>query len=174
MNKTQNSNDTFMEIKVITQERTIKTAGISVLVPKWPPEEPDIFGQLWKKYFGQDISSKIPDSKDPSTQYGILANIDGSIYYLATQEVTTYDNITEDFVKFDIPAGKYAVCTFNAATFEELVSTSLPKANEYLNNIWLPKSDHKNECTFALEIYGELSRRKDYPQMDIWTPVTDR
>jgi len=162
-----------MEVKVVTTEESIKTVGISMLIPKWPPEGPDVFGDLWTKYWEEDISSRIPNKKYPSVRYGILALIDDSIYYLTTDEVTSYDDVPEDFVKYDIPNGKYAVCTFNGRNFEDLVTNSLKKANDYLNGIWLPKTNYKHAETFALEVYDERSRRADYPEMDIYQPITE-
>lgn len=162
-----------MGVKVITLEKSIKTAGISLLIPQWPPEDIDIFGNLWTRYWEEDISSKIPHRKFPPVRFGILTHIEGAIYYMVTDEVEADEEIPGDIVRFEIPRGKYAVCTFNARTFEELVTVSLNKANDYMTGIWLPKSNYQHAGTLALEVYDERSRRKDYPEMDIYAPLLE-
>lgn len=167
-----NSDHTKMEVKVVTKDEGMKTVGISRLIPTWPPENPDLFTDLWTQYWDEDISSKIPNKKYPSVRYGILTFKNGSIYYLITDEVTSYDHVPDDFIKFDIPAGTYAVCAFNGKTFDEMVNSSLKKAYDYLLTTWLPESNYKHTEAFSLEVYDDRSRKKEYPEMDIYQPIT--
>lgn len=166
-------NQEKMEVKVANKEEDIKAVGISVLVPKWPPENPSIFGDLWTRYWDENISEKVPNKKYPSVRYGILSFNEGSIYYIVADEVTSYDNIPDGFTKFDIPKGKYAVCTFNGNTFDELVNNSLQKANDHLLTTWLPSTDYKHAGTFSVEVYDDRSKKKEYPEMDIYQPIIE-
>lgn len=162
-----------MKVKVVTLEQDIKSAGVSVAIASWPPQDPAVFGQLWTRYWEQDVSSQIPDCRFPSVRFGILAMIGDTIHYLVTDEVTSYERTPDTFVKYDIPAGKYAVCTFGADNFEDLVGDALKRANDYLNTTWLPQSGYKYDGTFALEVYDERSRQRDFPEMDLYAPVTE-
>lgn len=162
-----------MRVKVVTLEQGIKSVGVSVAIESWPPQDPAVFGQLWGRYWEQDVSSQIPDRKFPSVRFGILAMIGDSIQYLITDEVTSYEKTPDTLVKYDIPPGKYAVCTFSAGTFENLVGDALKQANDYLNTVWLPQSGCKYAGTFALEVYDERSRQKDFPEMDLYEPVAE-
>lgn len=161
-----------LEVKVVTKEVEIKTIGISVTIPSWPPD-PSIFADLWTRYWDEDISNKIPNKKYPSVRYGILTFENGAVNYLVTDEVTSYDGVPEGYTKFDIPKGKYAVCTFNGRTFDEMVNDSMQKANDHLLTSWLPESNYKHAETFSLEVYDDRSRRKEYPEMDIYQPIID-
>lgn len=170
---TTNQDGKAMEVKVATREETVKTVGISKLIPTWPPENPEVFGELWTQYWDKDISSQIPNRRYPSVRYGILTFEEGAIHYLITDEVTSYDNVPDQLIKFDIPKGRYAVCTFNGETFDEMVTYALQRATDYLLTTWLPQSNYKHQETFSLEVYDERSRRKDYPEMDICQPITE-
>ncbi|SDY04139.1 DNA-binding transcriptional regulator, MerR family [Evansella caseinilytica] len=171
--ETANTSNHKMDAKVVTKEENVKTVGISVEIPEWPPKNANVFGELWTKYWNEDISSNIPDKKYPHVRYGILTFEKGSVRYLITDEVTSYDHVPEGFRKFDIPKGKYAVCTFNGKTFDEMVTHSLNKATDYLLTEWLPIAGYKHAETFSLEVYDDRSRKKEYPEMDICQPVLE-
>lgn len=160
-----------MQVKVEKRE-AVRAAGIAMDIPAWPPEDMAIFEAFWAKYWDEDVSSKIPDRKYPFVRYGILTFAEGKIQYLIADEVHTYDNLPPEFVRFDIPEGEFAVCTFSAQSFPQLVNESLFKANDYLLSSWLPESGYAHAGTFALEVYDERSRRQQYPEMDICQPVT--
>jgi DNA-binding transcriptional MerR regulator len=137
MNENEGSNGNYsysetMEVRVVTLEECIQTAGITFDIPKWPPENPDVFEENWITYWGEDITNKIPNKKFPAVRYGILHYLNGSIKYFITDEVVTYDDIPDGIIKYDIPKGTYAVCTFNAKTFEQLVNTAIYKSVEYM------------------------------------------
>lgn len=163
-----------MEIRLVTLEKGMLSMGIALPIPSWPPEDPEIFGRLWTRYWEEDISSQIPDRTFPPVRFGILAAIDGAIQYLITDEVNTYERAPADLIRYEIPPGQYAVCTFGAPNFEELVGDALKRANEHLNGEWLPQSGYKYNGTFALEVYDERSRQKDNPEMDVYAPISEK
>lgn len=160
-----------MGVKVVILEECIQTAGLAFDVPQWPPEDTGGFEENWIAYWGEDIVNKIPNKKYPAARYGILHYSNGSIQYLITDEVVTYDDMPEEIIKYDIPKGTYAVCTFNAETFEQLVNVTIHKSVEYMCNVWLPGSGYKHAGALQFEVYDERSRRKDYPEMDLYMPI---
>lgn len=148
MNATKTSSDKEMAVSVITNSQTVNTIGISVAIPTWPPKDPNIFGDLRIKYWEDDISSQIPNKKYPDTRYGILTFDNGTINYLITDEVASYESVPEGFVTFDIPKGTYAVCNFCGETFDQMVGDSMQNANDYLLSTWLPNSKYKHAESF--------------------------
>lgn len=173
MNATKTSSNKEMAVSVITKSQTIKTIGISAPIPTWPPKDAGIFGDLWIKYWEDDISSQIPNKKYPDTRYGILTFDNGTINYLITDEVISYESVPEGFVTFDIPKGTYAVCTFKGETFDQMVGNSMQNANDYLLSTWLPNSQYKHAESFSLELYDDRSRKAKNPEMEIWQPVIE-
>ncbi|WP_192930163.1 MerR family transcriptional regulator [Alkaliphilus pronyensis] len=163
-----------LEIKVASKDKPIKTVGISINIPAWPPEDASIFGDLWSQYWDRDVSSKISNKIYPSVRYGILAFTEAGIQYIVADAVSSYEDIPEGLVTFDIPKGEYAVCTFNGETFDEMVNSSMQRANDYLLTTWLPKTEYKHAESFSLEVYDDRSRKKEYPEMDIMQPIVKK
>lgn len=162
-----------MEVKVITLDQPMKSAGIFLKIPEWPPNYEDL-GALWGRFWGEDIGSQVPNRVFPTAQFGVLAMDNGAIYYMANERVTKYDDVPDAFMKFEVPVGKYAVCTFNAADFEQLTTKNLFLANDYLAKTWLPRSGYEFCGSFALEVYDDRSRRGESPEMDIWMMVKEK
>ena len=71
----------------------------------------------------------------------------------------------EGCTTWELPAGEYIVCTFEAEHFEALVMDALFKAQRYLFEMWLPR--HGLACMpFAIERYA--SHAPETTSMEIW------
>lgn len=73
--------------------------------------------------------------------------------------------IPSAFKSWELPAGEYIICSFEAESFEALVVDALYKAQHYIYNTWLPK--HKLQTdVFCAERYA--SHSPDTTNMEIW------
>lgn len=165
-------NEIVMEVKVFDLEKDIKTVGVSTKTPLLPIEEQNVLEEFYEKYWQEDIRSKIPNRKVPAVQYGICTEYKGdSFTYIIAEEVINYQDVPDGFRSFTIPAGLYAVITFKAQSFDELINSALAKAVDYITKTWLPESDYEYGGNISFEVYDERSRRREKPEMDFYIPI---
>lgn len=69
---------------------------------------------------------------------------------------------------WQLPAGQYIVCTFEAENFEQLVMDALYKAQAYLFDVWLPGHKLSTE-NFCAERYA--AHTPETTQMEIWVKI---
>jgi AraC family transcriptional regulator len=79
----------------------------------------------------------------------------------AIPDTVSYD----DFVTWELPAGEYIACSFEAENFEQLTTSALGKAMSYLYSVWLPGHNLTTQ-PFSVERY-EPSISK-VCKMEIW------
>lgn len=73
--------------------------------------------------------------------------------------------VAEGCSTWELPAGEYVICTFEAENFEQLVMDALFKAQRYLFEMWLPR--HAMTCKpFAVERYATHS--PETTCMEVW------
>ncbi|MCL2753018.1 MAG: AraC family transcriptional regulator [Defluviitaleaceae bacterium] len=75
-----------------------------------------------------------------------------------------------DFTKWQLPAREYAVCGFEAESFDELVGPALGKAMKY-TRFWLKKRGWIADG-FFVEMYYQQSSKTPY--MELWIPFKKR
>lgn len=164
--------EVVMQVKVITLKESIKSIGVDVRVPFPKAEDDNPIEDLFNKYWEKEMRKQIPNRKMPEVQFGICSDFDGKTFsYMISEEVENYSEIPNGFKKFEIPSGEYAVITFKAGTFEELVGDTISKASDYLHSVWLPESDYVSAGTFDFEVYDDRCRRLEKPEMDIYHPI---
>lgn len=84
-------------------------------------------------------------------------------YFAGTQSENT--EIPKSFMSWELPAGEYIICSFEAESFESLVMDALYKAQQYIYNTWLP--NHKLQTdAFCAERYA--SHSPETTNMEIW------
>lgn len=71
----------------------------------------------------------------------------------------------EPFKTWELAAGEYIVCSFEAESFEALVMDALYKAHQYLFQTWLP-NHHLTTEAFSVERYE--GHGKGTTKMEIW------
>ncbi len=96
----------------------------------------------------------------PSSEEGCLS------YFAGTK--ATLKDIPEGFENWQLPAGEYIVCSFEAENFEALVMDVLYKAQQYIFNTWLPKHHLETEA-FCAECYA--SHSPETTAMEIWLKI---
>lgn len=132
----------------------------------------DVPGQLWKRYHKEKVSIE---------KY-ILPNIELGMSYSANAEKGIFSyfagglakivptNLNEEFVQKELPTGEYIVCSIEAESFEELVTTALDQAGKYLFSTWLPRHEMTTQ-PFAAEKYDMASQ--EAKRIEIWVaPIT--
>ena len=115
--------------------------------------EKELFGDM--SYEGVGVT--LPSQKE------------GHFCYFAGVKAVT-DTIPEGLIPWQLPAGRYVVCSFEAETFEKLVTDVLYKAQQYLFGSWLPKHEIKTE-PFCAERYP--SHGKGTTNMEVWLKIAE-
>lgn len=82
-------------------------------------------------------------------------------------EVKNYDIIPNDFEKFEIPAGKYAVFLHKGT------SADFYKTSNYIFGEWLPNSDFSLDDRPHFEILGDAYKGHTNPENEeeVWIPI---
>ena len=126
----------------------------------------DMPGEVWERFHREkQLIPRIKGGRELGVAY--LGDVpEGCFTYFAGSEVA---NGTEDnrFVKWELPAGEYVVCGFEAEDFEQLVTVAINKAVKY-SGIWLEKHGLTME-SYSPEMYYDSSPDGTY--MELWIPV---
>jgi predicted transcriptional regulator YdeE/DNA-binding transcriptional MerR regulator len=123
---------------------------------------------LWEKTFLPHMHEL--KNAHPNTSYGVCGDFEpetGEFKYMAGVEVTSESELPDGMVCWEVPAAHYAI-------FEHRGSLSgLRGTNEYIYNVWLPKSGYKRSATPDLEIYAEAFTGTDDPDsiLFLYVPV---
>lgn len=87
-------------------------------------------------------------------------------YFSGVRKVAGTDSSA--YHSFVVPTGEYLVCSIEAKDFESLVMDALYKANQYMNQVFLPKHNIKTGEPY-MERY--LSHAPEASAMEIWMPI---
>lgn len=129
----------------------------------------DPVGYLWDRLHNEKEHGNmlVPDSEE----IGVMLpdQEEGYYQYFAGAKSQTCHQ-TQDFQTFtwELPAGEYIVCSFEAENFDDLVMNALYKAQKYLAGIWLPKHQIQVE-PFCVEYYE--THTPDTNQMEVWMRI---
>ena len=121
--------------------------------------KPDIPGLLLD---GIELGASMPgDAENGNFTYFAGASAMSGVSVSAMPSAS----ITGEYSVWELPAGEYVVCSFEAENFTELTTTALDKAMKYLFDTWL--SNHKLITQpFSAEKYYETT--PDSTRMEIW------
>lgn len=125
-----------------------------------------ITGILWEDFHARkaSIQSLLPDGKECGVLY--IGNAqEGNCMYLAGAEASAETKtVSDDFTIFTMPEKEYIVCGFEAESFEELVTSTVYKAQTFMGR-WMNK--HGLTATdFAVELYYPIKDTLAY--METW------
>lgn len=124
----------------------------------------DTLGILWDTF--HEKKPTIEGIKPDGDELGVAfsGTKEGYYCYFAGAEAFS-KGIIADYDTWELPAGEYIVCSFEAENFEQLIMDAVYKAHQYLFETWLP--EHKLMTTpFAAERYA--SHGPDTTTMEIW------
>lgn len=162
------SDGIVFEIKTKSIQNSIHFVGISNYIPyelQLPVGEVcgvDLPGLLWMQF--HDLKQELPwlsNGREIGVSYFDEKTPQGCFKYFVGAETECLDS---DYEVFELPAREYIVCTFEAATFEELVTTALNKAIKFTTS-WMTKHEYTMDA-FAPEIYAS----DNDSMMELWYP----
>lgn len=162
------SDGIVFEIKTKSIQNSIHFVGISDYIPyelQLPIGEicgVDLPGQLWMQF--HDLKQELPwlsNGREIGVSYFDEKTPQGCFKYFVGAETECLDT---DHEVFELPAREYIVCTFEAATFEELVTTALNKAIKFTTS-WMTNHEYTMDA-FAPEIYAS----DNDSMMELWYP----
>ena len=149
-----------MEPKIVNRE-AFTVVGIKYRGTNEQNEIP----QVW-----QALMPRVPEIKNitkPDVAYGISGNLDqasGEFDYVAGYEVSAVEDIPEGMVRWEIPAGAYAV-----------FSTTLPAIGETFTHAyktWLPQSGHQATGGPDFELYDRhFDPQNPNSTFDLYIPL---
>ena len=91
----------------------------------------------------------------------------GAFTYMAA--VHTAEPV-KGYTAFEMPVGTYAVCEYEAESFEDLVQKALYKASAYLFEVWLPR--HGYACdAFLIQRY--IRPKQEDCRLQLWVKTSD-
>lgn len=130
----------------------------------------DSLAKLWHVFHEQ--KSMIQGLKRNGDELGVTcAGVRAGYYRYFVGAQALSDQPFEGFRVWELPAGTYIVCSFEAEDFEYLTMNALHKAHKYLFETWLP---HQNVHVkpFLVERYS--SHTPDTTTMELWVLPEDR
>ncbi len=125
--------------------------------------------KMWDSFRAE--KSDIPGLRQGGIEIGasMIDIQDGVDYnYFVGAEVDSDAQTPNGYSSWQLPAGDYVVCSFQAETFADLMGPAMSKALRYLFNIWLP--GHGFGCEpFSAERYVTDS---EVPEVEVWVIPT--
>lgn len=170
---------TELNIRIFNLDTPIHVIGRAARIIHGSPEHMPTIQSLVSDFYGDDVSSMIPNRKEPIMRFGICAEFSPQTgeftYMMGDQTLLQTDNVelpasTRSYI---IPSGDYLCVTFSAPDIETITSSTLWEGYDKLFG-WLEKSDEWENSAFgvAYEVYdNERFEVPSYPEMEIWTPI---
>lgn len=124
----------------------------------------DYLSELWTRFHQHksEIRNKLPDGNEAGASFA--GNTAGCFSYFAGAETRNSEK-QPGFDQWILPAGEYAVCSFEGENFYLLTTDALNKARDYMLGVWLP--NNKLSCEpFMAELYFDTSPEASI--MEIW------
>jgi len=122
-------------------------------------------GMTWKRF--HEVKHQIQglsNGRELGIGYGGDA-LEGHFSYFAGKEETA-GTVIDGFHAMQLHVGAYVVCSFEAETFEDLVTNAIYKAGEFAT-LWIKK--HNITCHLSMpELY--FPEKTDTAYMELWYP----
>lgn len=127
----------------------------------------DLPGEVWKNFHSQkQLLPRIAGGREIGVAWLGSAPA-GSFTYFAGAEVAPAAR-DERFTAWQLPAGEYVICGFEAENFEQLVTVAINKATKYCG-LWLHKHGLATR-DYSPEMYYDSTPEATY--MELWIPLT--
>ncbi|MDF2514079.1 MAG: AraC family transcription regulator [Herbinix sp.] len=127
----------------------------------------DIPGEVWASFHREKhMFPRIANGRELGVAYMGIAP-EGHFTYFAGAEVEAKDEDTP-YAKWQLPAGEYIVCGFEAENFEQLVTVAINKATKF-SMLWLQKHNIVMDI-YSPEMYYDSSPDATY--MELWMPIS--
>ncbi len=139
-------------------------AGITIQNPIADTPGIDYLSELWTRFHEQKqmVQNFLPNGNEAGVAY--QGESEGCFTYFAGAEVKD-GAMQRGFTHWTMPAGEYAVCSFEAENFYLLTTNALNKARDYMFGVWLPNHRLTTE-PFMAELYFDTA--PEASTMEIW------
>jgi len=166
------SDGLVLEFNRKTLEQPVSFLGVTGFIPiegQMPLGEAtgvDLPGEVWMRFHREKhLIPRVEKGREIGVAY--LGDApEGSFTYFAGAEI---GNSARDdrFTRWELPAREYVICSFEAESFEQLVTTAINKAVKY-GALWLEKHDLIME-EYSPEVYYDSTPEAAY--MELWMPA---
>lgn len=129
----------------------------------------DPLGNLWDSFHEQKETILKLSANNEEIGVAYPSQKEGCFSYFAGGR-SGQEEAPCDYMKWELPPGKYVVCSFEAENFEALVIDALYKAQQYVYDTWLPKHELHTDM-FCAERYA--SHSPDTTNMELWIKLID-
>lgn len=128
----------------------------------------DLPANVWEQFHRtKDLIDRVPNGRELGVSY--LGDApEGYFTYFCGSE-TDHTRCDGQFIAYQLPAREYIVCSFEAESREQLITTALNKAVKYCG-LWLQNHRLKMEL-YSPEIY--YPAKKDISYMELWLPYVE-
>lgn len=132
-------------------------------------------GQIWDDFHRRknSLTCFLPNGVELGASMMSKEN-DGTFIYFAGAAANNSAPVPNGLTVWELPAGEYVVCQFEAESFAELRTSAIDKALKYLLETWLPGHDLQIQ-PFSAEKYTGVTA--DPASMEIWgllIPTTEQ
>lgn len=145
-----------MQTMSVNAEQAFNIIGISLRTSNAHAFSENSIGNLWQRFFAEQISSKIPNKQDSATlalYYDFETDKDGFYTILIGHRVTDLNNVPNGMTGVSIPAQKRVIFTTpQGPVFPGIVAT--------WQKIWKLEDEHTlhRAYGFEYELYDERSQ----------------
>ncbi len=129
----------------------------------------DPLAALWNRI--HERKETLPELFSDKEELGVAypSSVEGCFSYFAGVR-SGQRELTDSFMNWELPAGNYVVCSFEAENFEALVMDALYKGQQYVYQTWLPRH-HLQTDVFCAERYA--SHSPETTSMEIWLKLVE-
>jgi len=158
-----------MDIKEIIINKK-QVVGIKISTSKSNESNPEtaLIPALWQQYFSENIVEQIQNKLDESNPLGVYTEYDdehrGHYSVMVGQEVSALENITDELVGLEIPAGRYLIFS-EEGDMPAVIFSLWQKILNYF-------SDHKN-CQRAFTTDFEFYSNDSSSKIEIYIAVKE-
>jgi predicted transcriptional regulator YdeE len=159
--------------KNIEQLPIIKLVGITACTSNGAEMNPSTakIGTTMQRFFMDGMQDKISHRKNPGKVFAVYTNYEsdehGAYTYFLGEEVTSFENIGQEFEMLTIPTQTYVKFTSNSGEIPEVVI-------DMWQNIWKMDASElggKRVYVADFEIYDERSRDPSNAILDIYIGI---
>jgi predicted transcriptional regulator YdeE len=150
-------------MKNIIQIDPFKIIGISVKTTNKNGQSITDMGQLWNKFYSENILSKIPDrlSDDIYSIYtDYKSNYTEDYRAIISCKVKSLDHVPNGFIGRQIQGGKYLKYISEGKMPDAVINT--------WKEIWNNDKELKRKYTADFEVYREQDLNREIPKVDIY------
>lgn len=146
--------------------------GLSIQHPVGDGQGVDLLGELWQQFHKLKPSLTSLEMDGREAGVSLPGKTDGCFTYFVGAEmlIQSAAGIVEPLEKWEMPSGRYIICSFEAENFHQLATSALMKARDYMFGVWLQSHGIATE-PMMIELYAETT--PEASSMEIWLKIKE-